>query len=480
MLGLCRPRVPRGDPAAAARERAAVTHRAGANDLVSGWPPVVSRRRLPVEPVRVLIAVHEAPSSGLDGVVVAEPEHHRSGEARTPPVDEVVAGAKLRRVGDGTRDGKGPGERTVALTRCRLPNREPDGFQQGDRQREHRLDHDLPGSHPRAWLRKIEPEAVKVLAPLEDEQQLDQSVDLPARRVAEVADPDETGGACGVAGVLEAGHRVADQPDAAAPLSVEQLRPGQLLWLLVDNSRVVAERIEIEGGGDARAEARFRSDGEACPLVCPFDYQAIELARSRGGALPATGAVRVQVEPAEGGVALPVGAASVTRSHLAELEQPVDLVPSRDPSDLDRLQVSRCPVRIDEDAAAGEDVEGRRLLAYPAIQLVLRGDLGQDLDADIPPGARREAGNLGEVVTDGRNSKLAVGWDGRRARGREPERPCTNRSLDEEIAPRDAGHNPASSLFPPGKGRGLSGCAAARARRRCEAGRRGRRPRARA
>src|SRR5262249_60782725 len=137
---------------------------------------------------------------------------------------------------------------------------------------------------------------------------LDQSVDLPACRGAQVADTNKAGGPCGVAGVLEAVERIADHPDAAAPLSVQELRPGQLLRLLADDARVVAERIEIEGRVDARAEARLRSDGPARPLVRPFDQQAFELARRADRALPAPRAVGGQGKPAGSGASPAVGA----------------------------------------------------------------------------------------------------------------------------------------------------------------------------
>src|SRR5207244_2937633 len=107
----------------------------------------------------------------------------------------------------------------------------------------------------------------------------------------------------------------------------------------------------------------------------------VELARRRTSALPAARAVRVDIELAEGGVALAVGAAGVAGPDLAELEERADLAPGPDPRDLDRLEVSRRPVQVDGRVKAGEDIEHAGLLAHPAADH--RGAL--NLDDDLEP-----------------------------------------------------------------------------------------------
>ena len=106
-------------------------------------------------------------------------------------------------------------------------------------------------------------------------QHLEQHVDLSACGVAEITDPNKTRRPGGIAGILEADERLVDQCDTAAPLAVEELRPGQLLWLLADDVRVVAEGVEVELVRHAGAEARLRPNRQTGLLVGPLNDQPV-------------------------------------------------------------------------------------------------------------------------------------------------------------------------------------------------------------
>src|SRR5262249_1982364 len=144
---------------------------------------------------------------------------------------------------------------------------------------------------------------------------------------AEVADPDLARRPGGVAGILEAGERVEGQRNAAAPLAVEELRPGQLVRALPNDAVVVAEGVEVERARHAGAKARLAPNRQTCLLIGPLNRQSRQLGWCPGGALPPAGPLRIEIQAAKGRVTLPVRASPIDRSELAELEQGADLAP---------------------------------------------------------------------------------------------------------------------------------------------------------
>ena len=299
-----------------------------AGDDVTGRALVVPGGRLALEPVGVLVGRHETAARRRDCVQIAGPQHLRAGIAGVPPVDEVVAGAELRRVGHRVRDRVEAGEGAVALAGRRLADREAQGLEWRDRDGPHRLDDHVARLHPVRWpCHQSDQRPWKSFRRLRAVSSLEQQVDLSARRVAEVTDPDEARRPGGIAGILEAHERIVHEGDASAPFRVEELCPGQLLRPLSNDVLVVAEGVEVERARHAGAEARLRPHRQTGLLVRPLNDQPLQLGWSSRGTLPPAGAFGVEIQPAKGRVTLPVGAAPISRPQLAELEQGADLVP---------------------------------------------------------------------------------------------------------------------------------------------------------
>src|SRR6516164_5557147 len=98
--------------------------------------------------------------------------------------------------------------------------------------------------HPLRGRLVVRPDAVEVPAPPQREQELEERVDLRARRVADIADPDEPCRPRRVGRVLEAYEGIVRDCDSSLPPPVQELRPGQVFRLFADDARVVPERVE--------------------------------------------------------------------------------------------------------------------------------------------------------------------------------------------------------------------------------------------
>src|SRR3982074_2057097 len=87
-------RVPHADMAHALGERAAVSHRTGAFDLLAGRADDVARGRLAFHPVIPLVRAHEFLRGIEHGGVVALSVEKGADPAGQIPVDELVAGVE--------------------------------------------------------------------------------------------------------------------------------------------------------------------------------------------------------------------------------------------------------------------------------------------------------------------------------------------------------------------------------------------------
>jgi hypothetical protein len=110
-----------------------------------------------------------------------------------PPVQERVTGVELRRIGHLARDHDQAGEGTVALARSGLADGNAERGERRDLRRVHRADDDVAGSHPRDRIAAPPPDVEELpLLPVREEE-LDEPVDLPSGRIAEIAEPHQPG-----------------------------------------------------------------------------------------------------------------------------------------------------------------------------------------------------------------------------------------------------------------------------------------------
>ncbi len=233
----------------------------------------------------------------------------RAGLAGVPPVDVVVAGLEQARVRLGSLEiDMVEHQPRKPRRRRRVADVQTLRHEQRDGRRPHRLEHDLVRGHQVDGLVERRPEGPELALLLQVEEDLDDAVDLLLGHVAERAERHHAGRLRRVPRVLKADPRVVEERDAALIARVEQLGPVDVGGLFLDDVAVVAHRVHVEVVRRADRVQRLVAHGLAGLLVDPGDEQVGELARGLGRGVPVARLVGIDVERAERGVAVAVGA----------------------------------------------------------------------------------------------------------------------------------------------------------------------------
>ena len=272
--------------------------------------------------------------------VVALAHDHRAEIPVVVPVDVVVAGLQLRRVGDLRGDALRAAPAAEALLGCRVEDVDPRRLDERHGGRPHRLEHDLLRDHEVDRVGERRPERTELALLLVLGHDLVEPVDLRPGRVAEVLELHQPERLRGERRVLGHDPRVAQEGHPPLPLRVQELGPGHLLGPLLDHVGVVAHRVGVEVGRRADDVARLRLAADRLAVLAdPADDLLVVLRPAREGGQPGR-AVRVDEGRAERGVPVTERAAGRRRVQLAVREQLVERVPAADLPRVDRLQAS--------------------------------------------------------------------------------------------------------------------------------------------